>query len=139
MWHNLKLLYRTKRNNKMLAFRRAFRRSRTFSSQPLRKSFVMSVDSRFVEEYKNRHDALWPELKQTLLDHGVTNYSIHHHPTTNQLFAYAEVTDEVKWTAIADTEICKKWWKHMADIMPSNSDNSPVAIDLKEMFHITAK
>ena len=35
-----------------------------------------------------------------------------------------------------ETEICKKWWKYMADIMETNSDNSPVTIELKEMFHL---
>ena len=38
--------------------------------------------------------------------------------------------------AIADTPECKKWWAYMGDIMPSNPDNSPVAADLAEVFHI---
>jgi L-rhamnose mutarotase len=54
----------------------------------------------------------------------------------HQLFAYAEIEDEAQWAAIAQTEICGKWWAHMGDIMPSNPDNSPVASDLREVFHI---
>ena len=38
--------------------------------------------------------------------------------------------------AIAQTEVCQKWWQHMGDIMPSNDDHSPVAENLKEVFHI---
>ena len=28
-----------------------------------------------------------------------------------------------------------KWWDDMADIMETNEDNSPVSIDLKNVFH----
>jgi L-rhamnose mutarotase len=62
--------------------------------------------------------------------------SIFLHPESRQLFAYAEIEDERLWEAIADTAVCKKWWAHMKDLMPSNSDNSPVARELKEVFHI---
>jgi L-rhamnose mutarotase len=30
----------------------------------------------------------------------------------------------------------QKWWAFMKDIMDSNSDNSPVSISLKEVFHL---
>ena len=103
----------------------------------IRKTFVMSVNPDCIEEYKKRHNPIWPELEQTLKDHGVTNYSIHHLPSTNQLFAYAEIENETKWNEIANTEICKKWWSHMGDLMPSNPDTSPVALDLNEVFHIS--
>ena len=64
------------------------------------------------------------------------NYSIFLHQETSQLFAYVEIDDESRWQRIAQTEICKKWWAHMRDIMPSNPDNSPISTDLKELFHL---
>ena len=75
-------------------------------------------------------------LEAVLKAHGVHNYSIFLHAETRQLFAYAEIEDEARWAAIAQTEDCKKWWAHMADIMPGNADNSPVARDLREVFHL---
>ena len=66
----------------------------------------------------------------------VMSYSIFLHTQTCQLFAYAEIEDEQKWNAIAQTEICRKWWAYMKEIMPSNSDNSPISADLQEVFHI---
>jgi len=30
----------------------------------------------------------------------------------------------------------QRWWRHMRDIMPANADDSPVARDLREVFHI---
>ena len=102
----------------------------------IRKAFVMSVDAGQEAEYEHRHRPIWPELEDTLKAHGVHSYSIFLLPDTRQLFAYAEIEDESRWEAIADTEICKKWWAHMGDIMPSNPDNSPVAKNLREVFHI---
>ncbi|MDP6450565.1 MAG: L-rhamnose mutarotase [Lentisphaeria bacterium] len=102
----------------------------------IRKAFVMSVDAGQEAEYEHRHRPIWPELEETLKAHGVHNYSIFLLPDTRQLFAYAEIEDESRWDAIADTEICKKWWAHMGDVMPSNPDNSPVAENLREVFHI---
>jgi len=102
----------------------------------IRKAFVMSVDAGKEAEYEHRHRPIWPELEETLKAHGVHNYSIFLLPDTRQLFAYAEIEDESRWNAIADTEICKKWWAHMGDVMPSNPDNSPVAKNLREVFHI---
>ena len=48
----------------------------------------------------------------------------------------AEIEDEAQWNAIASTDVCRRWWKHMSDVMPSNPDNSPVAANLREVFHI---
>ncbi|MBI3920863.1 MAG: L-rhamnose mutarotase [Armatimonadetes bacterium] len=102
----------------------------------IRKAFVMSVNPGQEEEYERRHRPIWPELEATLKQHGVHNYSIFLHPETHQLFAYAEIEEEARWSAIAQTEICKKWWAHMKDVMPSNPDNSPIALDLQEVFHL---
>lgn len=101
-----------------------------------RKAFVMSVNAGMEEEYEKRHSPIWPELESALKEHGVLSYSIFLHPETRQLFGYAEIEDDKRWSAIADTAVCKKWWAYMKDLMPSNPDNSPVSRELKEVFHI---
>ena len=102
----------------------------------IRKAFVMSVDSGREAEYARRHQPIWQELADVLKAHGVVSYSIFLHAETRQLFAYAEIEDEARWAAIAATDVCQRWWRHMGDIMPSNTDHSPVAHSLKEVFHL---
>ncbi len=102
----------------------------------IRKAFVMQVHPGQEAEYEKRHNPIWPQLEQTLLEHGVKTYSIFLDPQTNQLFGYAEIEDEQRWNAVAKTEICQKWWAYMKEIMPSNPDNSPVQRPLREVFHI---
>ncbi|MGB7840702.1 MAG: L-rhamnose mutarotase [Terrimicrobiaceae bacterium] len=101
-----------------------------------RKAFVMSVNAGMEEEYEKRHSPIWPELEAALKEHGVLNYSIFLHPETRQLFGYAEIEDEERWSAIANTEVFQRWWAFMKEIMPGNPDNSPISRELKEVFHI---
>jgi L-rhamnose mutarotase len=102
----------------------------------IRKAFVMSVNAGAEEEYERRHRPIRDELADVLKAHGVHNYSIFLHPETRQLFGYAEIESEERWAAIAATEVCQRWWKHMADVMPSNADASPVSASLREVFHL---
>ena len=101
----------------------------------MRIAFRMKVNSGAEAEYIRRHNPIWPELHETLRNHGVTSYSIFHDRTTGDLFAYAEIEDWHRWQAISDTEVCRRWWQHMAPLMPTNADDSPVAGELVEIFH----
>lgn len=88
------------------------------------------------EEYKKRHDELWPEMKEMIQEYGGRNYTIFWDEETNILFGYLEIENLEKWEKSADTEINHKWWDYMADIMETNPDNSPVSISLSEVFHL---
>ena len=102
----------------------------------IRKAFKMSVDPGREEEYARRHNPIWRELEGTLLQHGVVSYSIFLDRDTNQLFAYVELQSAAQWDAIASTDVCRRWWRHMSDLMPHHDDRSPIATDLVEVFHI---
>jgi L-rhamnose mutarotase len=102
----------------------------------LRKGFVMSVHPDKVDEYTKRHNPIWPELEGALRDHGAHNYSIFFDPETLLLFGYVEIEDEKRWESIAETEVCQRWWKFMAPLMPSTPSGRPVSHDLKEVFHM---
>jgi L-rhamnose mutarotase len=102
----------------------------------IRKAFVMSVNAGQEAEYERRHNPIFKDLEETLKAHGSHNYTIFLDPSTRQLFGYVEIEDEARWNAIAQTAACKRWWKHMGDVMPSNPDNSPVSRELKQVFHL---
>jgi L-rhamnose mutarotase len=102
----------------------------------IRKAFVMSVNPDSHAEYERRHNPIWQELSDVLHEHGVSNYSIFLDKETNKLFGYAEIESEELWQTIANTEVCKQWWEFMKDVMPSNYDNSPISVELKEVFHL---
>lgn len=109
---------------------------KTESTGRIRKAFVMSVNADQQEAYRVRHNPIWPDLEELLKSQGVHSYSIFIHEQSSQLFAYVEFEDEEKWQSIATTDICKKWWNYMSDIMPSNADGSPLSQELRELFHL---
>jgi L-rhamnose mutarotase len=102
----------------------------------LRKAFRMAVHPGQEAEYERRHRPIWQELEATLVAHGVSRYSIFLDAGTRDLFAYVEIEDEARWAAIAGTDVCRRWWRHMREIMPANPDDSPVSRELREVFHI---
>ena len=102
----------------------------------IRKAFLMKVNSDAHDEYERRHRPIWTELETVLTHHGVSNYSIFLEAETSQLFAFVEIESEELWAKIAETEVCRKWWAFMKDIMPSNIDNSPISVELREVFHL---
>ncbi len=88
------------------------------------------------EEYIRRHNKIWPELTELLKAEGITNYSIFLDEETNTLMAYQEQQGDHSSQDLGATEVVKKWWKYMADIMETNPDNSPVTIPLEQVFYM---
>lgn len=101
-----------------------------------RCAFKMRLKPGFEVEYEKRHDEIWPELSQELTDAGVSDYSIFLDEETLTLFAVQKLSDDNTADQLPNTEIVKKWWAYMADIMEVNPDNSPVCIPLNEVFHM---
>jgi L-rhamnose mutarotase len=102
----------------------------------IRKAFRMSVHQGREDEYTRRHNPIWQELADTLVAHGVSNYSIFLDRQTGDLFAYAEIDSEERWDAIAATEVCRRWWQSMRELMPSTPDGEPASRPLSEVFHL---
>ena len=101
-----------------------------------RVAFRMKIFKGFEDEYKRRHDALWPELESLLKTAGVEDYSIFLDEETNNLFGVLKITDKMKLDELPRHAVMKRWWAYMKDIMESNADNSPVSVPLKEVFYL---
>lgn len=102
----------------------------------VRRAFKMKLYEGMEAEYEKRHNALWEEMKDMIHEYGGKNYSIFLDRETLTLYGYIELESKEKWAESAETAICRKWWDYMADIMETNPDNSPVAVDLCEVFHL---
>ena len=102
----------------------------------IRKAFRMSVNKGHEAEYERRHNPIWRDLAETLAGHGARNYSIFLDKETGDLFAYVEIESEERWAAIAETDVCRRWWRYMRELMPSKPDDEPVSRPLAEVFHL---
>lgn len=102
----------------------------------IRNAFTMKLYDGQKAEYRKRHEEIWPELVEELRKAGIRNYSIFLDSTTGTLFGYQELTEDNSADDLAATEVMKRWWKHMADIMETNPDDSPQVGTLDEVFHM---
>ncbi len=100
-----------------------------------RVAFKMKLKPGFLTEYKKRHDEIWPELALELSKAGITDYSIFYDEETHALFAVQKQSESSTADLLPQTEIVRKWWSFMAEMMEVNPDNSPVTSSLAEVFH----
>jgi L-rhamnose mutarotase len=82
-----------------------------------RVAFKMKLFKGREDEYKKRHDEIWPELKELLKQIGIKDYSIFLDEKTNILFAYFTIDDTQNLDKLPHQPIMKKWWSYMRDIM----------------------
>ncbi len=101
-----------------------------------RLAFKMKLHPGLTEEYKRRHDQLWPELQQLLKQTGIEDYSIFLDEETNDLFGVLKINNPENMNDLPNHSVMKKWWAYMKDLMDCNPDNSPVSISLPEVFYM---
>jgi len=101
-----------------------------------RVAFKMKLFPGFEQEYKKRHDEIWPELSALLKDTGISDYAIFLDEETNSLIGVLKVADKALLDTLPANAVMQKWWAYMGDIMESNPDSSPVSIPLKEVFYL---
>ncbi|MBB2973388.1 L-rhamnose mutarotase [Mesorhizobium sp. RMAD-H1] len=99
-------------------------------------AFKMRLNPGMEAEYKRRHDEIWPELVELLHEAGISDYSIHFDPETNTLFGVLTRPADHRMADLPNHPVMKKWWAHMADIMETNPDSSPVQSELITVFHL---
>jgi L-rhamnose mutarotase len=101
-----------------------------------RHAFKMFLKPGHADEYRRRHDAIWPELKSLLGETGIRNYSIFLDAETNVLFAYLERTDDHRMDELPHHPVMRRWWDFMKDVMAANPDGSPASAPLAGVFHL---
>lgn len=98
--------------------------------------FRMRLLDGMADEYKRRHDAIWPALVELLQDAGISDYSIHLDQETGHLIGVLTRSADHGMDRLPDHPLMQKWWAHMSDIMETAPDNSPIAVPLTPLFHM---
>ena len=101
-----------------------------------RVAFKMKLFPGMEDEYRKRHDEIWPALVDLLKETGISDYSIFLEEETGFLFAVMTVADTEALNRLPDNHIMQQWWQFMGDIMETNADHSPVTVPLKEVFFL---
>lgn len=74
-----------------------------------------------LEEYKRRHDNIWPEMKAVLAAAGIRNYTIWN--VGEELFGYYECGSVAEAARIqAESQVVDRWNEYMKDVMKMDMD-----------------
>ena len=101
-----------------------------------RYAFKMQIKAGAEQEYRRRHDEIWPELAALLHEAGVSAYEIFLDPETLTLFAVLSRSDTHQMEELPQHPVMQRWWAYMADLMETHSSKEPVTKPLRRMFHL---
>ncbi|MBZ9646469.1 L-rhamnose mutarotase [Sphingobium sp. 3R8] len=99
-------------------------------------AFKMQLKPGVVDEYRKRHDEIWPELSNLLSQAGIYDYSIFLDEGTLSLFAVLKLRDENQRDALPGHPVMQRWWDHMAPLMEVQPGNQPKEWPLPLLFHM---
>jgi L-rhamnose mutarotase len=100
--------------------------------------FVLQVKPERLEEYRERHRAVWPEMLNALRETGWNNYSLFLRPD-GLLVGYLETANfERARAAMAKREVNERWQREMAGFFVHADGPLPdqAMAPLEEVFHV---
>jgi L-rhamnose mutarotase len=100
--------------------------------------FVLHVKLERLQEYKERHRSVWPEMLKALRETGWNNYSLFLRPD-GLLVGYLETANfESARAGMAKREVNERWQREMADffVQPDGALPDRAMAPLEEVFHV---
>jgi len=100
--------------------------------------FLLQVRPEMLEQYRERHRAVWPEMLTALRETGWHNYSLFLRPD-GLLVGYFETPDlERARAGMADKEVNARWQSEMAPFFVALEGLRPDEgfLQLEEVFHL---
>jgi L-rhamnose mutarotase len=104
-----------------------------------RVGFILKVKQELIDEYKERHRRVWPEMLDALRAAGWHNYSLFMRDD-GLLFGYFETSETLvtAQAAMAETDVNARWQDEMSHYfeIPEGAHPDQVMIELEEVFHL---
>jgi L-rhamnose mutarotase len=104
----------------------------------MRVGFILKVNPDMLDEYKRRHQHVWPDMLAALRETGWHNYSLFLRED-GTLFGYVETPDfEAARAGMAKTEVNARWQADMAPFFEQLQGQRPDEgmIVLQEVLHL---
>lgn len=98
--------------------------------------FRMKLKPGAIDEYRRRHEEIWPELAALLREAGIYDYSIFLDEESLHLFAVLKLREQHRRATLADEPLMRRWWAYMAPLMETEPDGRPREWPLVRMFHL---
>lgn len=101
-----------------------------------RLCFTFTIKPGTENEYKRRHDEIWPELVEAIESSGFRNYSLFRRDL--QVIAYAECEPDVEsaFAELGNYEVNARWSEWFTDVIDSLTDEDGNVYRADEVWHL---
>lgn len=89
-----------------------------------------------LDEYRRRHDAIWPEMAALIRAAGISDFRIWHDPETNDLFCSQLREGDDAAEAVRSDPVWQRWQAEMAAFLVTGSDGTARRFPLTQVFHL---
>jgi L-rhamnose mutarotase len=104
-----------------------------------RVGFMLKVKQHLIDEYKEHHKNVWPEMLDALSQSGWHNYTLFLRED-GLLFGYFETPESLQaaQAAMANTDVNSRWQDNMSPYfeIPEGAHADDLFIELEEVFHL---
>jgi L-rhamnose mutarotase len=104
-----------------------------------RVGFLLKVKPEMIEEYKQRHEHVWPEMLDALYRNGWHNYSLFLRPD-GMLFGYVECEESflASRNGMDREEVNTRWQSQMAPFFesPGGTHADKMMEELEQVFYL---
>ena len=101
-----------------------------------RLCFTFEIRPGTEDEYKRRHDEIWPELVEAIKTAGMANYSLFRRGTTIVGYAECEESVAASFTKLGPLDVTRRWAEWFREIIVSLTDESGNLYRLDEVWHL---
>jgi L-rhamnose mutarotase len=101
-----------------------------------RSCFTFILKPGTEDEYKRRHDEIWPEMLEALRGSGISNYSLFRRGL--EVIAYAECEPDAAtaFAKMAATDVDQRWSAWFEDVLERRFDDEGKAMTVQEVWHL---
>jgi L-rhamnose mutarotase len=98
--------------------------------------FTFELRPGMEDEYKRRHDEIWPELVEAIRDAGISNYTLFRRD--RQVIAYAECEPDVAtaFGKVGATDVNARWAAWFEDVIVRLTDERGSLFRAEEVWHL---
>jgi len=103
-----------------------------------RVCFQLQVRPDRLEEYRQRHAHVWPDMLRALAEHGWHNYSLFLRDDGLLIGYFETPSADAAVAGMATTEVNTRWQSEMSEFFEDLGDTAPDQgfLQLDEIFHL---
>lgn len=101
-----------------------------------RACFTFEIYPHMVDEYKKRHDEIWPELVELIQESGLKNYTLFRRGT--QVTAYVECHPDVEtaFAKVGASDVNTRWAEWFEEVIVTLVDDEGNLMWADEVWHL---